>query len=156
MYTITASAAENGTLSYTGEIETVEGSSFLFRMIPEEDYEVDKVFVDGIDMGSVPAYNFEGIEQNSEIKVTFKAKERNSLIQQGIGIIYQTMIEDRLEIREAENCDLCIMDISGKLILSKRRISSYEVIEMSDYPQGIYLVNLSNNQRNKTHKIIKK
>ncbi len=74
-FTITASAGANGTISNSGT-QTVEyGSTKTYAITPSAGYVVDKVTVDGLNMGSATSYTFTNIVANHEINATFKLAE---------------------------------------------------------------------------------
>lgn len=73
-YTITASAGENGTITPQGNIVANHGTDSTFNFMPEEGYEIDKLFIDDIETPvSGNSYTFNSINQNHKIHVTFKS-----------------------------------------------------------------------------------
>lgn len=154
--TITASVGDNGTISYAGEIKTVDGSSYLFTFTPNTDYEVDRVLVNGENIGNVTSYNIENIDKDYTLQVTFKLINGSSLPEDKLIIIPQTIITNQLEINEAKDYNLNIISISGKILLSKRMTDVHETIEMSSFAQGIYFVELIKGNDSRTFKIVKR
>ena len=71
-FTIIASSDAGGTINPLGTIKVTKGSNQNFIMEPELGYEVDKVFVDDISMGSINSYDFNNVSKNHTIHVTFK------------------------------------------------------------------------------------
>lgn len=73
-YTINAAAGANGSISPAGEQEVEEGTSTIFLLIAAENYEVDKVSINGgpfEDHGSAQ-YEFGPVFADGSIKVKFK------------------------------------------------------------------------------------
>jgi len=57
---------------------------------------------------------------------------------------------------EVENIDLRIMDMKGQLIYEETKIdgSSYRQIDMSGYPKGLYMIEMTGNDFNQAEKLI--
>ena len=74
MPSITASAGENGTISPIGETFHATGSTPEFVFIPDRNYEVEEVFVDGVPMGleHATSYTFPAVDKDYTIHVVFK------------------------------------------------------------------------------------
>ncbi len=72
---ITATSSENGRISPEGVIHAREGSTQRFDFIPDEGYEVDQVFVDGVEITNLSTkeyYYIADITETHTIHVTFK------------------------------------------------------------------------------------
>ncbi len=72
---ITASSGEHGSISPEGVIHAREGSTKRFDFIPDDGYEVDKVFVDDVEITNLATkeyYNISNITGEHSIHVTFK------------------------------------------------------------------------------------
>jgi polyisoprenoid-binding protein YceI len=75
LYTIVATAGENGTIDPVGEIEIVEGESLQFTFTADSNYEIDEVLIDNVNDSDAVAtgeYTFENVTENHTIHVTFK------------------------------------------------------------------------------------
>ncbi len=70
-YPITASAGANGTLSPSGNVSVVGGTSKTFTMTPNAGYRVDDVLVDGASVGAVTSYTFSSVQTDHTISATF-------------------------------------------------------------------------------------
>ncbi len=75
-YIFTATAGEHGSISPSGDVEVVEGSSQTFVITPEEGYEIDSLTVDGNSVSTVTSYTFENVTAAHTIAVTFKIQYR--------------------------------------------------------------------------------
>ncbi|MBQ3546369.1 MAG: InlB B-repeat-containing protein [Lachnospiraceae bacterium] len=72
---ITATSGEHGNISPEGVIHAREGSTRKFDFIPDDGYEVDKVFVDNVEITNLASkeyYNIANITEEHTIHVTFK------------------------------------------------------------------------------------
>ena len=71
-YAIAAAAGEHGSISPSGNVEVVEGSSQTFVITAEEGYEIESLTVDGKSVDAVTSYTFENVTAAHTIAVTFK------------------------------------------------------------------------------------
>jgi hypothetical protein len=70
-YTITASAGANGTISPSGVVSVVSGTTTTFTMTPNMGYHVSNVLVDGTSVGVVSTYTFTNVIANHTIAASF-------------------------------------------------------------------------------------
>lgn len=70
--TVYAAHGEGGTISPSGYIVVSSGGSIEYSITPNPDYMVDKVTVNGINLGSVNHYSMTNITSSQTIQVTFK------------------------------------------------------------------------------------
>jgi len=69
-------------------------------------------------------------------------------------IIYPNPASSILNIKNAENSNIEIYDILGRVILSKTNISMEETINVSNLNNGTYILKITNNNQVKTEKFI--
>jgi len=70
-YVVSASAGSFGDIDPQGDIVVEYGDNILFNMLPDPGYEVEGVFVDGIDVGPVDSYEFTNVMADHWIHVSF-------------------------------------------------------------------------------------
>ncbi len=70
-YTITATAATNGTLSPAGATTVNYGGSLTYTITPKTGYHTTQVTVDGTPVGAVNSYTFSNVTRSHTIKATF-------------------------------------------------------------------------------------
>ena len=68
-YTITASAGQNGTITPSGNVKVKEGESQSFSITPAQGYIIEKVLVDGENIGAKTSYIFENVTKEHTIGV---------------------------------------------------------------------------------------
>ncbi|MBP3284399.1 MAG: hypothetical protein J6M02_02745 [Clostridia bacterium] len=68
---ITATAGANGSISPSGTIEVNWGESQTYTMIPDANYLVSDVVVDGVSVGAVTNYTFTNVKEEHTIHVEF-------------------------------------------------------------------------------------
>jgi hypothetical protein len=71
-YTITASAGANGMIDPAGDVTAYEGTNAVFTFIPDAEYKVASVTVDGEELGTLTSYEFENIVGEHTIHVMFE------------------------------------------------------------------------------------
>jgi len=76
IYTISASAASNGSISPAGTLTVNKGASRSFTIIANQNYQVLDVRVDGSSVGPVTAYTFTNVTQNHTISASFVASNQ--------------------------------------------------------------------------------
>ena len=69
--TITASAGSNGGISPSGAVTVPYGGSQTFAITPAAGYRVADVLVDGVSVGAIPTYTFNGVTASHTIGATF-------------------------------------------------------------------------------------
>lgn len=77
-HTITASAGTGGSISPSGTIEVNHGSTQTYTIATNSGYGISDVLVDGISVGAVTSYTFEGISSAHTISVSFVLVEDTS------------------------------------------------------------------------------
>ena len=73
VYTITANAGANGSISPSGAVTVQEGNSQSFSISPDVGFEIADVLVDGFSVGAVNSYTFDNVIANHSINVSFRA-----------------------------------------------------------------------------------
>ena len=71
-HTITASAGSGGSISPSGSVSVTAGGSQTFTVIPNSNYSITSVTVDGIDQGNISFYTFTNVSGNHTIHVEFQ------------------------------------------------------------------------------------
>ena len=79
-FTITASTGSNGSISPSGAVTVPEGINKSFTITPNSGYQIDKVLVDGQNIGAVTTYRFDNIRENHTIRATFKVTTTTHII----------------------------------------------------------------------------
>lgn len=96
VYTITATASVNGSISPVGEISIVAGGSQTLTITPDPEYQILSVLVDGITKGDVDTYTFSNVQANHTIVAHFKrityiiratAEENGSISPPGVNTV---------------------------------------------------------------------
>ncbi len=75
-YDIVATAGANGSITPSGTVSADYGSNQTFAIIPDADYHVADVEVDGTSVGAVSSYTFENVTAGHTISATFAIGSR--------------------------------------------------------------------------------
>lgn len=73
IFTIEATAGENGSITPNGTVTVVSGTDKTFFIVADAGYVVDDVLVDGESVGAVTEYEFTDVDDEHTIHATFKA-----------------------------------------------------------------------------------
>jgi len=73
VYTITASAGPNGSITPNGDVAVNCGGSQSFAIAADSGYHIDDVLVDGVSVGAVANYDFTIVTANHTIAASFAA-----------------------------------------------------------------------------------
>jgi hypothetical protein len=76
-YSIFASAGASGSIFPSGSIAVNGGDNQNFTISPSSDHHVDDVIVDGVSIGAVSSYTFNGVSGNHTIEARFAADENS-------------------------------------------------------------------------------
>jgi ABC-type transporter MlaC component len=71
IYTITATAGDNGSISPSGAVTVIYGSNQNFTITPNFGYHVADVLVDGSSVGAVTSYEFSNVTADHTISASF-------------------------------------------------------------------------------------
>ena len=74
-YSISVRADGNGHVTPGEKVTVKEGKSQTFEIVPEEGYEIESVYVDNENVGSVSSYTFEKVNSDHDIHVVFVKKK---------------------------------------------------------------------------------
>jgi hypothetical protein len=72
VFTITATANVNGSISPAGAISVVAGGSQALAITPDPEYQISSVIVDGANKGDINTYTFSNVQANHTISAYFK------------------------------------------------------------------------------------
>lgn len=73
LYTITATAGANGSISPSGGVSVASGSNQTFTITPASGYQVENVLADGVSVGAVVTHTFNNVTANHTISASFSA-----------------------------------------------------------------------------------
>ena len=171
-YAITATAGENGTIAPSGIVNVPEGSSKIFTIEANENYEIADVLVDGTSVGAQPTYTFSNVTSNHTIEATFKLEV--GITEQDISskiTIYPNPTNEEFKVSGFgfNVTGIEIFDVMGKQFQSsmfnvqgsetlnfKPETLNFEtVIDISQLPSGVYFIRIQTGEGMVTKKVVK-
>ncbi|MDR3242916.1 MAG: S-layer homology domain-containing protein [Clostridiales Family XIII bacterium] len=72
-YTVNATASSGGSISESGEVRVLQGTTKAFTFKPDTGWKIKDVLVDGKSVGALASYTFTNVIANHTIHVTFEA-----------------------------------------------------------------------------------
>ncbi len=78
-FTITASANTGGTINPVGDQTVASGATPTFTIVPNTDFEIADVLVDGISQGAIPSYTFPSVTADHTISAIFSVTSHLAL-----------------------------------------------------------------------------
>ena len=153
-FNIVATAGNNGTISPAGTITVDYGDTLQFVPAPTVGYEVEHISVDGTIVDSLASFTFFNIIDNHSIHVTFKSSSSTSIIsnEQSLPyLIYPNPATQKITFeceRHAELDRISIYSASGQLLFSTLIQDQKTVINIQNWTNGIYFIQV--HLKNKT------
>ena len=138
-YTISASAGANGTISPEGDVFVEPGEDKTFAMIPNSGCSVQKVVVDGVDVGPVESYTFRSVNSDHTIHVQFS----------GLGVDNHTSLDLKVYpnpakeslIVEGENMKrIAVFNLLGVQMASQEVNDSHTSLNIDSLTKGTYIL----------------
>jgi hypothetical protein len=86
IYTINASSGNNGNISPNGAVNVCEGESQAFTITPNNGFNIENVFVNGVALGAISSYSFNNITSHQTIQATFSVNCSTTFSNQSITI----------------------------------------------------------------------
>lgn len=78
-YNVTVSKPEHGSISPSGTLSVIKGSSKTFTITPDEGYVISDVLIDDESVGAVSSYTLSDVSQKHTVEVVFKAKDQTDV-----------------------------------------------------------------------------
>jgi predicted ester cyclase len=72
VFTITATAGPNGSISPSGAITVDRGDNQTVTITPDPGHRIQRVVVDGVNKGAIASYTFTNVRKNHTIKAYFR------------------------------------------------------------------------------------
>lgn len=159
-FTITASAHTGGSITPSGEVEVIIGGSATFTLIPEQNYFVSALLVNGDSVDINTSYVFNNVMNDQTIEAYFTIIDKIDVYDKSASVIvYPNPARDVLNIRFTDSSirisEIEICDIYGKLIKKVHMDNVFHQVDIGDLVPGMYLLRMKNNQNIISKKFIK-
>jgi hypothetical protein len=154
MFTITATAGENGTITPDGATEYPQGESAEYTFTPDANYEVDQVLINDEPVEIEPdatGYTFPVVNENYTIHVTFKLKQGIKDVNGTAISIAPNPLNDKLFVTGMYD-KLEIFSTSGQLLTT---VFNQSNIDVNHLAKGVYFVKIQSNGQTCVFKVLK-
>ncbi|MDL2297431.1 choice-of-anchor J domain-containing protein, partial [Bacteroidales bacterium OttesenSCG-928-E04] len=139
-YTITATADAGGTITPSGEIRILEGTDTTFHILPNEEYVIQSVLVNEVNVGNVTSYTFRNVQGDSSIRVIFQVGINEVEIENNI-ILYPNPARNVLTIKTDREFDnYTILNDLGQIIRTENISGNSFLIHVEELRNGIYFI----------------
>lgn len=154
-YTIQASAGAYGTITPSGPVTVAHGANQMFSMIPDADYEIQEVYIDGNPVGALTSYTFTNVTANHYIHVSFAHVEgieenTNTLT------VYPNPTSGIVNIDCHDMVEVKVFNALGVMV--KRQIIEGEdnaQIDLSAFSDGLYILQAISPTQTTTIRVVK-
>ncbi len=141
-HTIHASAGANGIITPSGTITVAHGANQSFSMIPDSDYEVQEVYIDGNPIGAMTSYTFTNVTADHYIHVTFThvdaIDENNSFTIN----VYPNPTSGEITLEGEGLNHVRIVNAFGQTVYNAKVESEQVRIDLSNVAKGIYMMHI--------------
>ena len=152
-YVISASCSANGSISPQGDIQVLAGTDQTFTITPDFGCLINKVLVDGVDLGSINTYTFSNVGANHTIYAMFSgwSVEESSVL--GVRV-YPNPVQDILSVEGEGIAEVQIYDLLGNKIRDLIVNNGVATIDLKNVPNGMYVVMITLENGIKCHQNI--
>lgn len=125
-------------------------------MIPDSDYEIQDVYIDGNPVGAMSSYTFTNVTTDHYIHVSFTnlvgIKENNDFAT----VIYPNPTTGIVNIKCNEAAQVNVFNAFGQLLLTQSTNGNdQQTIDISNLPDGLYLIQMIGENGIATKQVIK-
>jgi len=161
-YDITATQGANGTVTPEGITAVNYGASITYTITPNAGYMIKTVTVDGKSNAAAVAsgtYTFTNVTAKHTIAATFALLNTIQAEGDALGeiVIYPNPTSGELKIENGELKieNIEIYNITGQKITFNFQLSTFNSIDISDLPTGIYFLRIQTENGTVVRKVIK-
>lgn len=140
-HTIHATAGANGTITPSGTVTVAHGANQSFAMIPDSDYEVQEVYIDGNPVGAMSSYTFTNVTADHYIHVTFMHVDAVGENNSNTIKVYPNPTKGMVNLDCHNMVEVKVFNAFGVMV--KRQIVEGEdnvQIDLSAFSDGLYLL----------------
>ena len=141
VFTISASAGENGSIDPQGDIQVVKGSDITFSIRPDFGFRITSVMVDGNNTGQADTYTFTNVDCNHTIYVSFNGwgiEDDNAAEVK----VYPNPANDKVHVEGEGIESVALFDLLGNC-LRNMDFNTSNTLNVSGLSKGIYVLMLT-------------
>ena len=141
-HTIHASAGDNGIITPSGTITVAHGANQSFSMIPDSDYEIQDVYIDGNPVGAMSSYTFTNVTADHYIHVTFTHVDAVNENNSSAFYVYPNPTQDHVVVKAEGLKHIRIVNAFGQTIYNAKVEGNQVRIDLSGMAKGIYVMHI--------------
>ena len=153
-HTIHATAGANGIITPSGTITVAHGANQSFSMIPDSDYEVQEVYIDGNPIGAMTSYTFTNVTADHYIHVTFTHVDAIDENNSSTINVYPNPTSGEITLEGEGINHVRIVNASGQTIYNAKVEDEQIRIDLSNVAKGIYMMHIEANGGHAVRKIV--
>lgn len=142
IFTITAMAGANGSITPQGDVQVPQGSEITFAITPSFGASVKQVLIDGLDIGPVYTYTFTNINRDHTIYAMFSGldvdENQNDTIQ-----VYPNPTSEEFMVVGEEISIIRVYNMLGCKLYDGEVASNCVSVATGNFPVGTYLVEVN-------------
>ena len=141
-HTIHATAGANGIITPSGTITVAHGASQSFSMIPDSDYEVQEVYIDGNPIGAMTSYTFTNVTADHYIHVTFTHVDAINENNCSTIYVYPNPTSGEITLEGEGLNHVRIVNAYGQTVYNAKVEGEQVRIDLSNVAKGIYMMHI--------------
>ena len=153
-HTIHASAGANGIITPSGTITVAHGANQSFSMIPDSDYEIQEVYIDGNPIGAMTSYTFTNVTADHYIHVTFTHVDAIDENNSSTINVYPNPTSGEITLEGEGINHVRIVNAYGQTIYNAKVEDEQIRIDLSNVAKGIYMMHIEANGGHAVRKIV--
>ena len=153
-HTIQASAGANGIITPSDTVTVAHGANQSFSMIPDSDYEVHEVYIDGNPVGAISSYTFSNVIADHNIHVTFVHVDAVAENNTNSISIYPNPTKGGITVEGEGMSHIRVVNVYGQIIYETEVNDNQVHIDLSGMAKGIYLMHIEANGSQTVRKIV--
>jgi hypothetical protein len=142
-HTISASAGSNGSISPSDSVTVNNGADQSFSIIPNKNYHVADVVVDGSSVGGVTTYTFENVDRDHTIVASFVADNRPPI--SNAGADQSVLVSDTVQLDGSNSSDVDGDRLTYNWFLVSKPSGSHAILSDTKAVKPTFVVDVSGN-----------
>lgn len=141
-HTIHATAGANGIITPSGTITVAHGANQSFSMIPDSDYEIQDVYIDGNPVGAMSSYTFTNVTDDHYIHVIFTHVDAVGENNSNTINVYPNPTKGEVTVEGEDIKSVRIVNAYGQTIYNAKVEDDQVHLDLSQMAKGVYMLHI--------------
>ena len=141
-HTIHATAGTNGIITPSGTITVAHGANQSFSMIPDSDYEIQDVYIDGNPVGAMASYTFTNVTADHYIHVIFTHVDAVGENNSNTINVYPNPTKGEVTVEGEDIKSVRIVNAYGQTIYNAKVEDDQVHLDLSQMAKGVYMMHI--------------